>query len=255
MSTSDWIQVASWIVTFILGVAAAIIAQRLTTKKKIVAWALLSENDLFPREISADLGVPVRVLVGSSEQDSLSSVRVRIGGGGDEVVENVSLAVNFNQSSIILQVRPVDDLGEFAKYVRWEIKENSCRIQADFLNPGKRIELEFLVSGYETSSVNVDLAAPGVELRRRDPTRWDVPTSWLQGFTLQLMGIRYDPTAATMREIAEELRGLRRQLSDTKYKRVTSALDAGGEGTLTRVEGEHGNSLPPGGIDRRTSAK
>lgn len=217
MQPKDWIPIAGWFIVFILGiVSGGFVVPRLTAKKKIIDWGVLSENDLIPRELSEMLGIPVIIQVGDSKPASLSTVQIRIGSGGNEVVENVNVVVNFNQSSAILNVRPIEELGEFGKHVKWMQTEKSCRIEIEFLNQGQSFDLEFLLSDYEPASVNVDGAAPGIQIRRREAGRWEVPTSFLQGITLTAMGIRYDPSVATMNQIAEEIRGIRRQLRNTQ---------------------------------------
>ena len=89
-----------------------------------------------------------------------------------------------------------------------------------FLNPRQDFRLEFVVSEYETGAADVAAAAPGLQVRRRDPNRWELPTSVLRGVGLSLIGVRYDPAAVSMSEIATELRSVRRYVT-----RATAAKD------------------------------
>ena len=58
METRDYISIAGWIVTFFLGaISAGIVVPRLNRKRKIIAWAVISESDLIPRELSQVLGI------------------------------------------------------------------------------------------------------------------------------------------------------------------------------------------------------
>jgi hypothetical protein len=227
MRWQDFVPIISPFVTFLLGIiSGGYIIPRLTTKRKLLDWAILDESDLFPKELTAALGVPVRVLVGGGEQDSLSRVHVRLGGGGSEIIENTAAVVRFNKGCRILHARPIKELGEFSQHVRWSSEEHSCRFELDFLNPRQVLDLEFLLSGYEPAAVEVDASAAGLEVRRRESGRWEMPTSFLQGIALNLMGIHYDPSVAQMRNIAEELRGLRRQLREVALPAVSQDLSA-----------------------------
>lgn len=208
------IVITGWFVTFILGVLSAVIVLRLTRKRKVVAWASLSENEIVPKQLSETLRIPVVLLVGSEKPASLSTVQVRIGSGGNEPIERLEISISFNPGGLILNVRALDDLGEYGKHVAWIPDQNVCRLKLDFLNPGTILDMEFLVSDHESGSLDVDLAAPGVELiRRRAPTIWDaiVPIS-LKGIGLDLMGVRYDPSVESLNHIAAELKSIRRQI-------------------------------------------
>jgi hypothetical protein len=217
MELKDWIPIAGWAVTFGLGVlSGGFIIPRLTAKRKIIDWAVLSENELIPKELSQVLGVPVVIQVGLEQPISLSTVHLRVRGGGNETIENVAVRVNFIADSKVLNIRPIHELGEYGQYVQWVFNQNSCRIEMQFLNPDAFFDLEILLSDYTLSSITVDAAAPGVRVRRKDALQLNLPTSvfgkLLSGLTLDLMGIRYDPSAEPMRQIVQELRELRQQL-------------------------------------------
>ncbi|NUN63225.1 hypothetical protein HCU40_00335 [Pseudanabaena biceps] len=64
---------------------------RLNRKRKIIAWAVISESDLIPRELSQVLGIQVTVQVGDFKPDSLSTVKLRFGSIGNDIVENLLL--------------------------------------------------------------------------------------------------------------------------------------------------------------------
>ncbi len=210
----DWLPAIGWVVTFILGIiSGGIVIPKLTRKRKIIDWAVLSESDVIPKELSKTLGVPVTITVGDKQPNSLSTIEVRIGNGGNEVIENVTVVVSFNKDSTILNVRPLEDIGELGNHIDIESMKSSTKIQLEFLNQGKSFDIEFLLSNYDLAAVNVDAAAPGLELRRRDPSRWGLPTSFLQGIRFEMLGLKYDPTAISMNLIAEELRALRKQLN------------------------------------------
>jgi hypothetical protein len=215
MQLKDWIPALGWVVTFALGIlSGGLIVPRLTHKRTILKWALVNESEIVPRELSRLLGLPVSLSVGTASPASLSVVTLRIGSGGEEVIKDLECVVGFNPGASILNVRPSDDLGEYKRQLRWTVEQNKCRVSAGFLNPRQAFQLEFVVSEYEQGSTDLDAAAPGLELRRQDPNKWDVPkTSFLRGVGLSMIGVRYDPAAISMSEIAEELRAVRRHLT------------------------------------------
>lgn len=211
MEVSDWLTIGGWLATFLLGMVATVIVQRINRKRSILAWTVLSENTLLPRETSIELDVPVRIVVDGLDQESLSVVNVRLGSAGTEVIKDFTAVVKMNPGAHILKARLLDDLGEFATHVTWLASSNRLDIKFDYLNPEhQRIDLELLVGGYELGSTQVDLSAPGVVLQRREAARWDVQVSFVRSIALSIMGVRYDPTVSPLTEIADELRHLRR---------------------------------------------
>lgn len=216
METRDYISIAGWIVTFFLGaISAGIVVPRLNRKRKIIAWAVISESDLIPRELSQVLGIKVTIQVGDFKPDSLSTVKLRFGSIGNDIVEKFALAVTFNKGTSILRTQPVVDLGEYGKNITWTNDQNCCRIDISFINPGSSFELEFLLSNHEQANITVDAAEPGLELRRKIPSVLDaeISPSILRSFGFGFLGIKIEPTAISMAEIADELRQIRKQMN------------------------------------------
>lgn len=236
MQPDNWIPILGWLVTFALGIlSGGFILPRLTRKRTILKWALVSESDIVPKQLSELLGLPVVLLVGSATPASLSVVKLRIGSGGEEVIKDLDFVVSFSPGASILNVRPVDDLGEYNRHLKWKIDHSKCRLSAAFLNPRQGFELEFLVSDYEQGTADVDAAAAGLEMRRRDPTKWEIPTSVLRGIGLSIIGARHDPTAISMSEIATELRAVRRYLTRATTQSEPSEQTEGDVSHLYRL--------------------
>lgn len=209
-----YIPVIGWFVSFVTGIlTGGFIVPRLVAKRKIIAWSVLSESDIIPKEISDRLGVPVTIQVGPDKPSSLSLVRVRIGNSGNDVVEDAGISVRFNDACDVLNVRPISKMGEYEHILKWTDKDNSRlntrRLSAQFLNPGTSFDFEFLLSGYEPQSAVVDSAVKGVQLKRRDALRWDVDHSFLSGIGFGIAGISYSPATSAMHQVVEELRALR----------------------------------------------
>lgn len=218
METSDWLTVVGWVVTFALGVVATLVVDRARRRRKEVAWSIVSESELVSDDIANRTGLPVRVLVGDQEQESLSVVTVRVGSRGNEVIEDLPVTFRFNQGARQIVLRTTngagDPLWDYKKHVNPNpYAPNECLVHFDFINPEQTVEFEFLLGGYELGSVDLDCAAPGVSFTRRDISRWEIPDQFLGKVGLGIMGVRYDPTVAPMIEIAGELRSVRRQVS------------------------------------------
>jgi hypothetical protein len=136
MEIRDWLPVMGWVVTFTLGIiSGGVILPRLTRKRAVLNWALVNESEIVPKRLSAQLGLPVTLSVGSATPTSLSLITVRIGAGGGDVIRDLSLVVSMNPGASILNVRPVEDLGEFRQHLSWINSGSRCRVSAHFLNP------------------------------------------------------------------------------------------------------------------------
>lgn len=212
--------IIGWPVTFLLGIASGgIIVPRLIRKRQILTWAIMNEAELVPRELSQTLGIPVILQVGDARPASLSALTIRIGNSGNELIKDLSMAIVLNEGASILKVRFPKGQGEYASHVRWTTDKGRCRITADFINQDHYFELEVLSSDYDPGTADLDAAAPGVELRRTNASRWDSVVSSalfsIKGvkFSIPFTGIGYDPGSAAMSDVAEEIKALRKYLS------------------------------------------
>jgi len=150
MEPKDIVPIVGWIVVFFLGIlSGGVIVPYLAKKRKVFAWATLSENEIVPKELSKRLGIPVVLQVGPETPASLTTCHLRFGSGGNEVIENLRFSVTFNKGGKILNVRALDDLGEYGKHVSWSHDGDSCTMQLEFLNPETTFDMEFLISNYE----------------------------------------------------------------------------------------------------------
>lgn len=202
--------VVGWFVSFSLGlIASGIIVPRLTAKKKILSWAVLSENEIIPREITQTYGLSASIRLGNNEVKSLSGLKIRVGNRGNEVIKAVEIVLKANNSARILTIRESEDLGEFQKRASFSTHDNHATINFEYLNPGFFIDLEITVLEYEKSSITADGAMEGVTIIEQDSTRWEVPASAFQFFGLSILGLHYDPKVNLLHQIAEEIRLLR----------------------------------------------
>jgi hypothetical protein len=217
MEPKDYIPVIGWIVTFFLGIlAGGIIIPKLTRKRKILAWSVMSESDLIPRELSQQIGLPVVLQVGNYSPDSLSVVKIRFGNTGNEVIEKIDIDIFFQSETHIIDVRPTTSLRSYGKNnFPYNFVDNNCHLQVPFINSGKSFEFEFILSNHEPRIIDVQAPVPGLEIQRTSPKIWDVevPSLIARSIGLSVLGISIDPSAFAMNQIADELRSIRKSLT------------------------------------------
>ncbi|MEM7625977.1 MAG: hypothetical protein AAF333_10135 [Planctomycetota bacterium] len=215
----DWLTPVGWVVTFVFGIASTIIIQRISRKKKQISWSLLSEAELFSQQVAESTSMPVKVIVGESENTSLSAVNMRIGNTGNEVINEVSMLIKFNDGAAILKHEIENDLGEYGKNVCRDAQGPSLRIEFKFINPKQIIDLEILLGDYLPGSTQLDCAAPGVELRQQAMGRWDLSVGIFKSFAMGIAGIRYEPTVVPLIEVAETLRAISKKVDSLTTKK------------------------------------
>jgi hypothetical protein len=209
MGAKEIITIVGWLVTCLLSVlAGGWIIPQLTKKRKILVWATVAESELIPLELYDKLSLPVSIQVGGVTPKSLSLITIRLGNAGNEVMEQVSPAIRYNSGASALYVKPRGDLGEYHKCIVGHIEKEKVQITFSHINPGYNYEFEILICDYELGSISVDLSAPGVDLIRRDSSKWELTSSALQ-ICLSFFGIRYAPESAFLAAIAAELKAIR----------------------------------------------
>lgn len=212
-----YIPVIGWIVTFLFGIlAGGIIIPRLTRKRKILAWSVMSESDLIPRELSRQIGLPVVLTVGNYSPDSLSVVKIRFGNAGNDVIETVIVDIFFQSGTHIIDARPMTNLRSYGKNAfPYSFIDNNCRLEVPFINSGKSFEFEFILGNHEQEIIDVQAPSPGLEVQRTSPKVWDFEVHPLiaKSIGLSVLGISIDPSALPMNQIADELRSIRKSLT------------------------------------------
>ena len=80
METRDLLTIIGWPVSCLLSIfAGGWLIPRLTKKKKILLWAVVTEGELISKDIHQDLSLPVSIQVGGATRESLSLVTIRLG--------------------------------------------------------------------------------------------------------------------------------------------------------------------------------
>ena len=220
MEIKDYLPAVGWGVTFLLGIiSGGLIIPRLLAKRKLLAWTA-SESDLIPKRMSEVAGIPISIRVGKEEILSLSVVTLHIGNVGNDVVEKFTVNVQFNPECKVLAVRIPGEIGAYQDKIKWKVEGKIVKVDFDFINTGSSFEFEYILAAYEPGAVDVDCAAPNVVIKRQSGSRLQAElTKSLLGVSWGMLGfsVKYDPTAAAMKEVAEEIRGLRRQVREVYY--------------------------------------
>jgi len=222
MDTKDVLTIVGWPVSCLLSVlAGGWLIPRFTKKEKVLVWAVVSESELIAKDLRDELSLPVSIQIGGIVRGSLSLVTIRLGNAGNEVIEKIEPVISVNNGASIVYIKPRGNLGEFQKCIEGKLTEGRAQVSFTHINPGSAYEFDLLLSDYELGSVVVDLAAPGVNLSRRDPSLWELPTSALRTLGVSFMGVKYDPQVTFMAEIASELKAMRKMMQQGQEGKPT----------------------------------
>ncbi len=224
LTVDNWIAIGAAVVGALGGAFTTWLGIRLSTKRKIVAWTVFNEVDLLNKTLAGNL--PVEIRIAGKRQTSVTMIRVRLGGAGNETIEKIAPSIRFPGAKL-LHAAVVGDLKDYGKHValKWKRGESICSVELSFLNPGQTIELEFLASDYDKAEA--DLAAPGVALKYENASGWEssvlnAAVSFTSiGFSLLGVGVRVSPAPSPMNEIARELTAIRTELSRIRTLPVT----------------------------------
>ena len=217
INTSNIITIAGWIAGPLIGTIIAIVSRRRTERlERVLAWAVVTEAEVIKKEVGQSL--PVKISVGGKEEDSLSTIRVQIGSSGYKPLEALDVVVRFGEQSRVVHSKILPGPSkEFQKKLainsRVDGGEELCVVTLPFLNLGQSVVLEFMVAAYRAGCVAVDCAEKGVEVKKTSAVRFEaalLPPGKPIALIWQAFGFSYDETPETLRQIAEELRELRR---------------------------------------------
>lgn len=224
LTSSDYIRIAGWVITFILGaISAGIIVPALTKKRKTIGWAITSENQLIPKELSEELNININITAENDEIESLSSVKIRIANIGNETIEKIPFTAIFNDEAKIIQRNIVGTTREYKKVIEIvEESNNEIGINVAYMNPGQSFDIEFLLNKYILRSIDIDAAKPRLTIKRQTLVTLD--TEIFKVFTrslrLGLFGFSIDPTAIVMNDVVEELRSIRKEMQGKRSKDI-----------------------------------
>ena len=216
METKDLLTLIGWFVSCLLSImAGGYIIPRLTRKRRVLSWATVSESELISSDLADTSAIPIKVEIDGVTLRSATLVTIRVGNSGNDVMEKISVAISANPTCAIHYLKPTEDLGEFWQYVDCSVDGSKGKLAFAFINPGTAKEFEMLISNYDEGSIAIDCSGPGIEIRRQQLERLQASTSFiLRSVILKVIGMEYDSSAASLLEIATELKAIRRSLRD-----------------------------------------
>ena len=222
LNATQWISIIGWPVTFILGIAATLITQKIIQTKKRISWTVASESDLFSRDVLDGLAdefrAPIKILVDDVPQVALSIIRVKLANTGNIEIEDLVLHFKFGSGSNLHVGRYIGDLGVYQEVLQLEKGFETASLAIKHINRRQVVEVEFLVSGYSTGEFRVDLAAPGVELRKTDLATIEATANFTKSISMGFMGLKYDPVATHTAALVDEIKKLRQIAEETQRR-------------------------------------
>jgi hypothetical protein len=176
MSSSDWVNIIGWFVSFILGTISATFVQNYFKQRKIIAWAIVGELHIIKTESFSGFNVPIKILIDNQEETSISVVKIRIGNKGNTEITNLSIKLDFGNPAIVYGGEFAGNLGVYRNSLRLSKSGNSATVDIDYINPNQDFDVDFYIGKYVIGNVYADMAKAGVELRQTKFTQWDLLT-------------------------------------------------------------------------------
>jgi len=217
LTTSEWISIGGWFVTFCLGVIATLLTQRLAKKKRTIGWSLMSESNLLSEaveQISHGFGVPIDINVKGREVNDLSTIRVKVANIGNIELQNLTLHLLFGEHSEVYLGRYLGELGVYREALTLDKSKNRATLAVQHINRGQSFEIEFLVGNYHSGDFSVDMAEPGVVLREVSSIKLEKELAMLKFIGMGVAGIKLDRTAMQTSLLVDEVRALRRSITE-----------------------------------------
>lgn len=218
MNASDWITIIGWPITFILGILATFIVQKISQKRKTIQWAVVSDIDLSPtskvKNSDWNQKVDVKVLIDGSEERTLQTISLQIMNTGSVELENIVAEIKFGGEAKLHHFQVTEKLGAWDKKLRFEKFDNSLNVCFEYINKGQILPLSFLLSDYISGDVSVDIGAPGVHVSETSALSISAVAGELnKGLALGIPGVSYDPNAIQTSILANEIRELKQVIS------------------------------------------
>jgi len=176
MSSSDWVNVIGWFVSFILGTISATFVQNYFQQRKIIAWAVVGELNIITPEAFSGFNVPIKIFIDNQEETSISVVKIRLGNKGNTEITNLSIQFNFGNNANVYGGEFSGKLGVYRNSIKLSKSGNSAAIDIDYINKNQSFDIDFYVGKYIMVEVSADMAKAGVELRKTQFTQWDLIT-------------------------------------------------------------------------------
>ncbi len=216
LDVTNWITIISWPIIFILGLLSALIITKYTKKKKVLSYAIISEIDVFTPDQFIDYEIPINIDINGISENSLSTTRLRIGNRGNTEITNFSIAIRFGEETKLHFEKLICDSKSYEDTIEITRSINFVKLDIGHLNKGQTFEIDFILSNHTKGEIQVELAEPGVMIKKIDPIKFDFPVGLLSGVSIGLFGLRTDPSAQHTKDLVEELSRLRK-IVETEY--------------------------------------
>lgn len=165
LTSSDWINVLGWFVSFILGTISATLVQNYFRQRKIISWAAIGESNIITDKAFSSFSVPVKILINNQEETSISIVKIRIKNSGNTEIDQVTIQLNFGSNANLYGGNFSGKLGVYRNHLRLNQIGNTADIEIDYINPNQYLDVDFYVGKYIIGEVEADMAKSGVKLK------------------------------------------------------------------------------------------
>jgi hypothetical protein len=192
MNTGDILTIGWAVASFLSMVAIARHIRQVTKPRKVLLWAVVAENERVSPEAYPQLQLSASVQASDGPRTRLSSVTLRIGNAGTEVIEQTEPTIQRNAGASLLSIVPRFGRGQDPTCVQGKIEGDSGRIAFSHISPGFDCEIDLLLSDYQAGSLAIVEPSSEVNLRRCDPKRWAFTALCSQNFGLRFYGLKYD---------------------------------------------------------------
>ncbi len=217
LQAAQWVTIFGWPISALLALGVGILVGRFNRPKKRLIWSVMSEARLVDEQSMKDAPTPLRVTIGDSVVQNVALVRVRLGNGGNQEIIGAKAHIVFPDGALVHAARlgSAELNGAFSRTVAFTIAGSRVEVTFEHINPNRNVDVDLLVSGYPGGALTIEMAEPGVEVIRRESSWWARPITGVFGqFTAVSLdvagvGVRYNPAAPALMEMADEMRRLR----------------------------------------------
>ncbi len=220
LDTSNWVTIIGWPIVFILGIISAYIHKKINTKKKILSYAIISEIDIFSAEKFTRYEIPIGININGIAENSLNTVRVKIGNRGNVELQNISINIRFGEDTKLHFEKLICDSQSYLDTIKVTRNSNNLQLNLNHINKGKSFEIDFILSNYIKGGISIELAEPGVELKNIDPFRWDLPVGVLSTLSVGILGVRVDANAQQTSNLVNEISSIRKIIETEHYLKL-----------------------------------
>jgi len=185
-----------------------------------LSYAIISEIDIFSAEKFTGYEIPIGININGIAEDSLNTVRVKIGNRGNVELQNISINIRFGEDTKLHFEKLICDSQSYLETINIIRNSNNLQLNLNHINKGKSFEIDFILSNYIKGGISIELAEPGVELKNIDPFRWDLPVGVLNTLSIGILGVRIDANAQQTSNLVNEISSIRKIIEIEHYLKL-----------------------------------